>query len=80
MYTVVKEHLKPVFNEYELIHKIEVFDSEIDDFRIKEAEDHCSITDIGNDRFIILYDVTGRNYHSGGVSGTGKYKTRSIQR
>ncbi|MFT6500030.1 MAG: hypothetical protein ACJASQ_000137 [Crocinitomicaceae bacterium] len=78
MYTAAKKHMKPTFDEYEFNHEIDVFDPEIDNFKTEVVTDYCSITNIGNDRFIILYDAIGHNYHTGSISGTGKYLTPKL--
>jgi hypothetical protein len=78
MHTAAQKHMAPTFDQYEFVHKIDVFDPEIDDFKTEEVTDYCSITNIGNDRFILIYDILGHNYHMGSISGTGKYLTPKL--
>jgi hypothetical protein len=60
---------KPTFSEYQLDHKIEVFDSEIDDFKIEEVNDGCKVMRVGK-TVVFTYGVVGHNYHTGSIDGT----------
>jgi len=68
-----KNHLNPVFDEYKFDHKIEVFNSELDEFDTEVASDHCMISKISNEKFMFVYDVIGHNYHVGYIEGIGTY-------
>ena len=61
----------PTFTTYTFDHKIEVFNSEKDDFDLEDSSDDCKMMRVGQ-AIVFVYSVNGHNYHSGGIDGTIK--------
>lgn len=68
-----EKHISPVFEEYKFDHLIDVYDSELDDFKHEDASDYCMISKISDEKFMFVYGVIGHNYHVGHIEGVGTY-------